>query len=154
MNRFLSPILLILLLVCGSPGLRADDPPDAAAPALLPRQEFVCPDALLRGCCENYCSKPAPCLTGFCHDCKPDNYCAKPCPPVHCFHSDCGALYCSKPCPNLCRPLAADYYICVPSRPGRWWVGKCASQTANSTQEATNSNDSNEETAAPSASQP
>jgi hypothetical protein len=93
--------------------------PASAAPAALPLQSLTCPDALLRRCCDCYCSKPQPSITCFCRGCCGFDYCRKPCPCVSCFHGGCGECYCRKACPDLCRPLAADYFfICVGSGDG------------------------------------
>jgi hypothetical protein len=87
---------------------------NAVASALYPEQALICPQYLLRGCCDNYCSKPIPCVRPFCHCCGPNDYCRKPCPCVSCYRSSCcTGCYCGKPCPDLCRPLWGDYFTCA-----------------------------------------
>ena len=83
---------------------------------VYPRQVLVCPDALLRSCCDIDCSKPLPCIPCLDYGCCKDDYCSKPCPCIPGFCQSCGPdCYCRKPCPNLCRPLAADYFSCAVS---------------------------------------
>jgi hypothetical protein len=90
----------------------AQDASHLATP-FFPSHEMTCPQALLHGCCDNYCRKPMPCLHTFCVTPTGDTYCAKPCPCVPCFPSYCGCdCYCRKPFPDLCRPLAADFFVC------------------------------------------
>ena len=105
---------LAAILSIGLVRLSPADEPSKVAPATLPVQALICPDALLRGCCDSYCPKPLPCITCFCRSCGTDDYCKKPCPWVPCFRGCCtGDCYCCKPCPDLCRPLAADYFTCA-----------------------------------------
>ncbi len=99
---------------CAGHHLLAADHSDEVASSLYPVHALTCPDALLRGCCGNYCPKPTPCIYCLCHGCGPDHYCRKPCPTIRCFQHGCGVGYCAKPCPDLCRPLAGDFFICVP----------------------------------------
>jgi hypothetical protein len=95
------------------PAAAAEDAVDVPR-SPYPLDALTCPDVLLRGCCNIYCSKPLPCIQPFCRSCCKDCYCDKPCPciPVYCrgVSSYC---YCCKPCPDLCRPIAADYFNCV-----------------------------------------
>ena len=82
--------------------------------AFYPFQTMVCPDALLRACCDLYCSKPQPCIPCFVNGCGVA-YCPKPLPCIPCYIGGCTAdCYCPKPCPDLCRPIASDYFRCVP----------------------------------------
>jgi hypothetical protein len=108
--------LKMLLMVFGLTFVRLTSAQEPAAPqpSLYPIHSLVCPDNLLRACCDAYCPKPQPCIPCFCSGwgtC----YCAKPEPCIPCFDagrtSNC---YCQKPCPYPCRPIAADYYRCVP----------------------------------------
>jgi hypothetical protein len=75
---------------------------------------LVCPDELLRRCCDIYSPKPLPCVPCFHPGCGACGYCSKPCP---CISGFCGSrtAYCyrRKPCPDLCRPLDAHYFTCV-----------------------------------------
>jgi hypothetical protein len=81
---------------------------------VYPRQALTCPDALLRGCCDIYCPKPIPCVSCFSFGCGKDDYCRKPYPCIPCLNTWCtSGCYCKKPFPDLCRPLAADYFICA-----------------------------------------
>ena len=92
--------------------------PAAPRQSLYPFHTLVCPNDLLRACCNTYCKKPQPCIGCFCSGCG-DCYCPKPLPCIPCFDvgrtSNC---YCQKPCPDFCRPIAADYYRCVPGCAG------------------------------------
>jgi hypothetical protein len=93
----------------------AADEPASVERLIYPRQMLVCPDNLLRACCDIYCCKPLPCIPCLGHGCCQDNYCSKPCPRVPGFCQSCVKdCYCRKPCPDLCRPIAADYFSCVP----------------------------------------
>jgi hypothetical protein len=105
--------------------------------SLFPSNALTCPDALLRGCCGNYCPKPTPCISGFGKSCCPDVYCPKPCPFIPCIRSGCGVTYCPKPCPDLCRPLAADFFVCVPDDGCSAGAARCASRAILSTSEST-----------------
>jgi hypothetical protein len=94
---------------------------DGAARSLYPSQALTCPEALLRGCCDAYCSKPQPCVSCFCRTCGVNGYCCKPCPCVPIYRTCCGPdCYCRKPFPDLCRPLWADYITCA------GWGAACA----------------------------
>ena len=92
--------------------------PAASRQLLYPFHSLVCPNDLLRACCDTYCRKPQPCIRCFCSGCG-DCYCRKPLPCIPCFDvgrtSNC---YCQKPCPDFCRPIAADYYRCAPGHNG------------------------------------
>jgi hypothetical protein len=80
-------------------------------------QQIYAGDALLRGCCDDYCRKLPPCVPDFCSACSPDDYCRKPCPYIPCYSVDTAAgCYCRKPWPDLCRPLFGDYYTCAGER--------------------------------------
>ncbi len=102
--------------------------------SICPVQALTCPEALLRRCCDIYCPKPLPCLTRICHGCGKDDYCGKPRPCVPCFRGCCPTdCYCRKPCPDLCRPLAADYFICDAGSVGSAESGAYGSSAALST---------------------
>jgi hypothetical protein len=93
----------------------ADEPTPVSRPLspCYPWHGSVCPDILLRSCCDDYCAKPQPCIPCYCCRCGPDDYCAKPCPCVPCYRECCTPdCYCRKPCPDLCRPLTGDYFTC------------------------------------------
>ena len=63
---------------------RADRPRRGASGNPLGLQDpngvLVCPDALLRGCCDGYCSKIQPCIPCYRRGCGCDDYCCKPSP--------------------------------------------------------------------------
>jgi hypothetical protein len=121
-----------LICCCGTHDLPAADQTGVAKSSLYPVHALTCPEALLRGCCGVYYPKPLPCMTGFCRGCRPDNYCPKECPSVSCFRGRCGFTYCPKPCPDLCRPLAADFFVCVPRSQRCPSPAPCASATPSS----------------------
>jgi hypothetical protein len=125
--------VLITLTIClsGTRRLSAGDSGGVDS-SRYPIHALTCPDALLRGCCGVYCPKPTPCITGFCRGCGPSLYCPKPCPFIPCFWGGCGVAYCPKPCPDLCRPLAADFFVCVPSSGGGTGPAACSSATPSS----------------------
>lgn len=78
------------------------------------RDELVCPQTLLRGCCSEYSTKPLPCLPSWCFCPGPCDYCRKPAPCVSCYRIPNGCDdYCCKPSPDVCRPLSAHYFTCV-----------------------------------------
>jgi hypothetical protein len=109
-------IAILAATVClGIVGVASADEPTGVASSFNPLRSLTCPEALLRGCCDNYCPKPLPCVNYICCICGPDDYCGKPCPCVRCFWGCCPDCYCRKPCPDLCRPLAADYFTCAGS---------------------------------------
>jgi hypothetical protein len=84
--------------------------------SILPHTSLVCPDALLRACCDDYCPKRPPCIPCFNRCCGCDDYSGKPEPCIACYRGGCLDCYCPKPCPNLCRPLVADYFTCAKGR--------------------------------------
>lgn len=78
------------------------------------RDDLVCPQTLLRGCCSAYCTKPLPNLPRWCYCPGPCDYCRKSVPCVPCYHnSNCCDDYCCKLCPDVCRPLSAHYFTCA-----------------------------------------
>ena len=89
--------------------------PAAVERRIYPLQAMTCPDALLRGCCDDLLPKAAcRALPASVVHAVEDDYCRKPCPCVPCFRGCCTTdCYCRKPCPDLCRPLAADYFTCA-----------------------------------------
>lgn len=110
------PALSTLLVLTASFALvrvtAAQEPVDANR-SLFPFQALVCPDKLLRACCDFYCSKPQPCI-GCSSSAYGECYCGKPQPCIPCYGGGYAAhCYCPKPCPSLCRPIAADYFRCV-----------------------------------------
>jgi hypothetical protein len=99
--------------------LAAAQEPSSVPQSIYPWHAFVCPDALLRGCCNIYCPKPIPCIKAFCRGCCKDCYCSKPYPCIPCYcRTGTSYCYCNKPGPDLCRPIAADYFTCVERRDG------------------------------------
>jgi hypothetical protein len=82
---------------------------------IYPFQTAVCPNTLLRACCDFYCPKPQPCICCCSIDRANGCYCGKPQPCIGCFRgpftSNC---YCEKPFPHLCRRIFADYFHCPP----------------------------------------
>jgi hypothetical protein len=109
----ISPVLGFWLLIAGSTlGNESVEPQRA----FYPFQTMVCPDALLRACCDYYCRKPLPCIPCFVNGCGVA-YCPKPLPCIPCYVGGCTAdCYCPKPFPNLCRPIMSDYFRCVSER--------------------------------------
>ncbi len=65
------------------------------------------------GCCDDYCSKPLPCISPNCRGCI-DDYCGKPLPCISCTRPGCVDDYCPKPCPRFIRPLCLPWYQCGP----------------------------------------
>ena len=91
----------------------AQTPPDSDS-TLYPMERAVCPDELLRACCEDYCRKPQPCVCFHCFARTSDCYCCKPMPHIGCYKGSClSDCYCEKPFPDLCRAIWADYFRCV-----------------------------------------
>jgi hypothetical protein len=109
---------LIALAACLALSRMAAGQASANQP-LYPLGTLVCPDNLLRACCDLYCPKPLPCVCCHCFGRTNDCYCCKPQPCIDCFRgpykADC---YCPKPFPDLCRPIFADYFRCVPTANG------------------------------------
>jgi len=107
----LLPLVACLALV----RVASAEAPADTEPSLYPFERLVCPDNLLRACCDFYFPKPQPCVCCYCFGRSNDCYCCKPQPCIDCFRGpytcDC---YCRKPYPNLCRPIFADYFRCVP----------------------------------------
>jgi hypothetical protein len=107
----LLPLVACLALV----GVAFAQAPADTERSLFPFERLVCPDNLLRACCDFYCPKPQPCVCCYCFGRSNDCYCCKPQPCIDCFRGpytcDC---YCGKQFPNLCRPIFADYFRCVP----------------------------------------
>jgi hypothetical protein len=96
----------------------AEEPPRAAS-AIFPLHLMTYPESPFRGCCDYYCPKVRPCIAPRCFGCG-DCYCGKPRPGVACFSAGCGCIdYCRKPGPDLCRPIAADFYMCAEAAPAR-----------------------------------
>jgi hypothetical protein len=124
MRRALS-IWLALVACVALFRVAAAQAPGGADPHFFPLGTLVCPDNLLRACCDIYCPKPQPCVCCYCFGRTNDCYCCKPQPCIDCFRgphrSDC---YCPKPLPYLCRPIFADYFRCVPKSDG--CVESCA----------------------------
>lgn len=142
--RLISATVLALAIVgCGTPPRLAAEHTSGTMPLLHSFQALTCPDTLLRGCCDAYFPKSMPCITNICCGSGPDAFCRKPCPFVSRFSGGCGDAYCPKPCPDLCRPLFADLFVCVPSSPG---VRRSAVDPANSTAFTSQSIDSNSPT--------
>lgn len=113
--RLISCILAVgISLVYFSHPLLAAEQAQSTTLQLYPVNALTCPKALLRGCCVTYCPRPTPGIRCFCQACSPVTYCKKPCPLVPHYSGGCGIAYCPKPCPDLCRPLAADAFACVP----------------------------------------
>lgn len=89
--------------------LMADGPASAESPQVPERsiyrfESLVCPNLLLRACCNRYCPKPQPCIQVFSSGCG-RKYCPKPFPWIPCFPSGCsGNCYEPKSYPNLCVP--------------------------------------------------
>lgn len=91
------------------------------APAEEPKGEWsaasssflTCPETLLKGCFDPYCSKPLPRIDCLRRGCGQDDYCGKPGPCIPCLRGCCPGCYGRKPCPDLCRPLSAQYYHCT-----------------------------------------
>jgi hypothetical protein len=107
-----SPVLAAAVSVGLAQFALAELPADGAE-CVYAAPQLVCPECLLRGCCNNYCGKPIPCQRPFCDFCCVNCYCRKPCPCVPCYCRSCsGSCYCDKPFPCMCRPIAADYYSC------------------------------------------
>jgi hypothetical protein len=92
----------------------AAQPPALQAWEDFSSQPLTIPTALLRACCDDYCRKPQPCISGVCTPWCPHTYCRKPCPslPFFSIHTerDC---FCRKPLPDVCRPLAVDHFTCA-----------------------------------------
>jgi hypothetical protein len=111
--------MLLTVWVCLACASLATAQEPAAPPcSLYPLQKLVCPNDLLRACCDTYCRKPQPCIPCFCSGCG-NCYCSKPLPCIPCFDVGCTShCYDEKPCPNLCQPIAADFYRCVSGRTG------------------------------------
>jgi hypothetical protein len=121
MRQFLLSLAVSVALGFNLIQFAAAEGPSHAAGWLYPSSGLACPDALLGGCCDDYCSKPLPCTRDLCYGCGKDDYCMKPLPSIPCFPAcraaDC---YCRKPCPTLCRPLSAHYFTCAK------WPAGCA----------------------------
>jgi hypothetical protein len=132
MRQVILTASLAATLCIGLVRLAPADDPASIAPADLPLRALICPDALLRGCCDTYCPKPLPCITRFRRGCGTDDYCKKPCPWVSCIHGCCADCYCCKPCPDLCRPMAADYFTCAERSAACAKSGAFASKSAQS----------------------
>lgn len=99
---------------CNVIGFAAAEESDNVPRSIYPVNALTCPNSLLRACCDIYCPKPLPCIKPFCRGCRKDDYCSKPCPRIECYCRTCSSnCYCGKPCPDLCRPIAADYFVCV-----------------------------------------
>lgn len=130
--------LLAVALCIGLVRMACCDEPTAVAPGIYLLRDLTCPAPLLRGCCDNYCSKPLPGINYLCCICGPDDYCCKPLPCIPCFRGCCPDDYCSKPCPDLCRPIAADFYSC-----NGWNAGCAVPFSSNSVQSAVTSDVSN-----------
>ena len=126
----LETILAMMLCVKFSQFVVAEEPAGVEQ-SLYPWHALVCPDALLRGCCDIYCPKPLPCKSCLCRGCGKVDYCGKPCPCVPCFRNHCTRdCYCRKQCPEPCRPLFCDYFTC----PG--WGAGCAKSASGGTKVA------------------
>jgi hypothetical protein len=114
MKRLL-PTLLAFFACLALVRVASAQAPGDTERSLYPLERLVCPDNLLRACCDFYCPKPQPCVCCHCFGRSNDCYCCKPQPWIDCFRGpytcDC---YCRKPYPFLCRPIFADYFHCVP----------------------------------------
>jgi hypothetical protein len=107
---------IVLLSACVSTVARfAQSEERAGDPTrILPHASLVCPDALLRACCDDYCPKRPPCTYCYNRCCGCNDYCSKPCPCIPCYRAGCLCdCYCPKSCPDLCRPLVADFFTCT-----------------------------------------
>jgi hypothetical protein len=117
-NALLRLLFASMLSFCVARPLPGQEPSRGIS-SLLPSGLLTCPDVLLRSCCNNYCPKPLPCSGAHFFGCG-ECYCGKPCPSPKCFPNDRSCMdYCRKPCPDLCRPLSADFFQCVPA--ARLW---------------------------------
>lgn len=150
MRAISSTLVVVISFCCFTHCLLADDQASGVTPSRYPIKALTCPDSLLRGCCGVYCPKPTPCVSGFCRGCGPDAYCRKPCPCIPCFRGGCGVTYCPKPCPDLCRPLAADFFICAPRSNGCAGQGACASKASPFTAKPADADSPSKGTQAPS----
>jgi hypothetical protein len=102
----LLPGAVLVLALWGQP---VSAQPVQLGPPCCSNGDLTCP--LLRGCPDDYCRKPYPCVWQM-HWCGPDDYCRKPFPCIWQMHW-CGPDdYCRKPCPPACRPLDTSYYTC------------------------------------------
>ncbi len=78
----------------------------------LPHWLGCWPDCVGRFCCDDYRSKPLPCLhRGVCLEC--DDYCRKPLPCAQPIKPLCFSDYCPKPLPWTCR-LPSKELRCLP----------------------------------------
>ena len=129
MTRVFMALLVAPLCLGIVRNARSDNTADVA-PANFPLlQSLTCPELLLRGCCDNYCPKPQPYITCFCHRCGTDDYCRKPYPCIVRFCGGCPDCYTRKPYPDLCRPLASDYFTCAAGNAECAESGDCLSDS-------------------------
>jgi hypothetical protein len=116
MKRAIYSAIWLAIWIGRASGAPAHEPSSVNGPGGL-GSTLVCPDALLRRCCDIYCPKPSPCIPCFrpgCGVC----YCSKPCPCITRYCPSCtDYCYCRKPCPDLCRPLDAHFFTCVKKYP-------------------------------------
>lgn len=111
MSRVLG-IALIVALASGTVRIARSGEPVSDPPRNVPHASLVCPDVLLRACCDDYCPKRPPCIPCYNRCCGCDDYCGKRSPCIPCYQGGSCDCYCPKPCPELCRPLIADYFTC------------------------------------------
>jgi len=112
--KYMTGSLMLLITACGIALISRAAEPVASAGLQDANLVLVCPETLLRGCCDGYCSKTQPCVPCYRRGCGCDDYCCKPSPCIPCYRGSCVAYcYCPKPCPDLCRPLVADFFSCA-----------------------------------------
>lgn len=103
MNRSMLWLAGLALLACVLPTARGECPGRTLGDDLQCTRASILPF----WCCDDYCPKPAPCITCLAPSCCPDTYCRKPIPCIVC--GPCGGgcdNYCRKPLPCFCWPVA------------------------------------------------